>query len=94
MADFDMLEAVKTNIGQEGNEHINGIFRGYIKEVQEYLQDAGVPSTVTHSEACEGIISRGVSDLWDYGAGNAKLSPYFKERAAQLALKWSVKANE
>lgn len=100
MAEFDesvfdamMLDYVKTNLGQEGNDYVNSIFRGYIAEVQEYLQDAGVPSNVTHSEACKGIISRGVADLWNYGAGDAKLSPYFHERAAQLALKWGGKAN-
>ena len=28
-----------------------------------------------------------VTDLWNYGAGNGKLSPYFKERAIQLIYK-------
>lgn len=91
---FDMLEHVKTCLGQSGNDYVNGIFQGYIDEVREYLQDAGVPETVTNTKACGGIVARGVSDLWNYGAGDASLSPYFHERAAQLALKWGARANE
>jgi hypothetical protein len=90
---FNMLEHVKKCLGQSGNEYVNDIFQGYIDEVREYLQDAGVPETVTGTKPCGGIVARGVADLWNYGAGNASLSPYFKERAAQLALKWGVLAN-
>lgn len=87
---FDMLEHVKTMLGQSGNEYINPIFQGYIDEVREYLQDSGIPETVTNTKPFGGIVTRGVADLWNYGAGTAALSPYFHERAAQLALKWSV----
>ena len=91
---FDMLEHVKTGLGQSGNDYVDGIFQNYIDEVREYLQDAGIPEGVTNTKPFAGIITRGVADLWNYGAGEASLSPYFHERAAQLALKWSVKANE
>lgn len=89
---FDMLEHVKKCLGITGEYH-DGILQGYIDEVREYLQDAGVPETVTGSKACGGVVLRGVSDLWNYGTGGAALSPYFHERAAQLALKWKVKRN-
>ena len=94
MADtFDMLEHVKTCLGQSGNDYINPIFQGYIDEVREYLQGAGIPPSVTNTQPFGGIITRGVADLWNYGAGSAALSPYFHERAAQLALKWGGKSD-
>lgn len=94
MADtFDMLEHVKTCLGQSGNDYINPIFQGYIDEVREYLQDSGIPPSVTNTQPFGGIIARGVADLWNYGAGTAALSPYFHERAAQLSLKWGVKSD-
>ena len=90
---FNMLEHVKTCLGQSGNEYINPIFQGYIDEVREYLQDAGIPEEVTNTKPFGGIVARGVADLWNYGAGGAALSPYFHERAAQLVCKWKGKAN-
>lgn len=94
MATFDMLEHVKKALNQAGNEYANDPIQEYIDEVREYLHAAGVPETVTNTPKCKGIITRGVADLWNFGSGNAALSPYFKERAAQLALKWQVIANE
>ena len=85
---FDMLEHVKTCLGQSGNDYVNDIFRAHIQDVQLYLQDAGIPPAVTESEKCGGVVARGVADLWNYGAGTAALSPFFHERAAQLALKY------
>jgi len=92
MADFDMLEHVKLCLGITGEFH-DAMLGAYIRDVQAYLQDAGIPATVTESNTCGGIVARGVADLWNYGAGGAALSPFFHERAAQLALKWGVKAN-
>lgn len=93
MADFDMLEHVKLCLGITGEFH-DAMLGAYIRDVQAYLQDAGIPATVTDTAACGGVVARGVADLWNYGAGGAALSPFFHERAAQLALKWGVKANE
>lgn len=96
MADmpFDMLEHVKASLGQAGNDYINPVFQTYIDEVREYLQDAGIPETVTNTRRFGGIVARGVADLWNYGAGEAALSPYFHERAAQLAFKRGVMTDE
>lgn len=55
----------------------------YMNETIAFLKDAGVPQ----SRMTAGIIARGVSDLWNYGAGEGKLSEYFITRASQLALK-------
>lgn len=94
MAAFDMLEHVKKALGQEGNDYVNGPIQECIDEVREYLHAAGVPETVTNTKECKGIVTRGVADLWNYGSGSAALSPYFRERAVQLALKWQVIAHE
>lgn len=93
MAAFSMLEHVKLCLGITGTYH-DELLQTYIDEVREYLMDAGVPETVTGTKPCGGIVARGVADLWNYGAGGAALSPYFHERAAQLALKWQVMAHE
>ncbi len=93
-APFDMLEHVKASLGQAGNDYINPVLQPYIDEVREFLHDAGIPETVTNTRPFGGIVARGVADLWNFGAGDADLSPYFRMRAAQLALKWGVVTNE
>jgi hypothetical protein len=82
MADAQMLAKVKTALGITG-EYLDDTLSEYIEEVMDFLADAGVkPSNIT-----TGIVSRGVSDLWNYGAGDGKLSPYFMQRATQLSYK-------
>lgn len=77
-----MLEDVKTAIGITGT-YQDATVNEYILEVKAFLVDAGVKST----NITTGIVSRGVSDLWNYGAGKGKLSEYFMQRATQLAYK-------
>lgn len=85
MADaFDMLTSVKSALGITG-DYQDGTLNVYIDEVNEYLKSAGVPSTVIGTKASAGVVARGVADLWNYGAGEGKLSPYFYERVIQLA---------
>lgn len=81
-----MLEAVKSMIGVTG-DYQDATLTGYIAEVKEYLLGAGVSSETVEAATSAGIIARGVTDLWNYGAGKGELSPYFKERAIQLASK-------
>lgn len=81
---FDMLETVKAAIGITGTFQ-DATLRVYIEEVQFYMRDAGVPDAVIGTEQTAGTVARGVSDLWNYGAGEGKLSPYFYERCIQLA---------
>ena len=76
------LEDVKNALGITGN-YQDATLQIYFDEVVDFLQDAGV----TQSNMSKGIIARGVADLWNYGAGEGKLSSYFMQRAAQLAYK-------
>lgn len=87
---FIMLEHVKACLGITDEYH-DGTLQAYIDDVTEHLKDSGIPEHVAVSKACGGVVARGVADLWNYGSGGAALSPYFHERAAQLALKWGVK---
>lgn len=83
-----MLEKVKTNLGITGT-YQDETLQGYINEVKQFLIDGGVNETIVNSNECIGIITRGVADLWNYGSGGTGLSPYFIQRATQLALKVS-----
>lgn len=82
MADAQMLTKVKSALGITG-DYLNDTLSEYIDEVMTFLTDAGVKQ----SNITAGIVSRGVSDLWNYGAGDGKLSPYFLQRATQLSYK-------
>lgn len=84
MAGFDMLTAVKTNLGITGT-YQDAVISGHISDVEAYMIGAGVNLTLIDSAASVGIVSRGVADLWNYGAGEGKLSEYFYQRLIQLA---------
>lgn len=84
MNDVERLERVKTLLGISGAYH-DAIISGYIADVMAYMRDSGVADVVINSENAVGAIARGVSDLWNYGAGGANLSPYFMQRVTQLA---------
>lgn len=77
-----MLEDVKIGLGVTGT-YQDATISGYITEVKAFLMDSGVKS----GNITTGIVVRGVSDLWNYGAGEGKFSEYFLQRAAQLAYK-------
>ena len=82
MADVTMLASVKSALGIEG-DYQDATISEYIDEVVAFLTDAGVKSAyITY-----GIVSRGVADLWNYGAADGKLSQYFMQRATQLSYK-------
>ncbi len=76
------LDDVKSAIGITGT-YQDATLQQYIDEVVAFLTDAGVKT----ANITSGIVARGVSDLWNYGAGEGKLSDYFMMRASQLALK-------
>lgn len=75
------LEDVKTALNITGN-YQDGTLQIYINEVEAFLTGAGIPA----ANITTGIVARGVSDLWNYGGAEGKLSEYFMQRAAQLAL--------
>ena len=75
-----MLEQVKALLGIQG-DYQDATISGYIEEVTAFLADSGVDN----ADITSGIVARGVSDLWNYGSGDAGFSEYFLQRAAQLA---------
>lgn len=75
-----MLENVKKALGITGT-YQDDTLTEYINEVKSFLMSAGI----AEEYITPGIVARGVSDLWNYGAGNGKLSEYFMLRAAQLS---------
>lgn len=77
-----ILADVKTALGITGT-YQDATIQIYIDEVIAFLKDAGVAETNITS----GIVARGVSDLWNYGGAEGKLSEYFMQRASQLAYK-------
>jgi len=81
--EFDMLSEVKKRLGIFTN-YQDDLLQGYIDDVKLFMLDAGVDINVINSLASVGVIARGVSDLWNYGAGEAKLSNYFYKRLIQL----------
>lgn len=76
------LDAVKTAIGVTGT-YQDATLKGYYDETIDFLRGAGVKE----ADMTVGVIARGVLDLWNYGAGDGKLSEYFMQRAAQLSFK-------
>lgn len=82
MCENQILDGVKTALNITGNFQ-DETLKQYIEEVTEFLKDAGVKQNYI----TVGIVARGVSDLWNYGAGGGVLSEYFYRRAAQLSYK-------
>lgn len=76
------LEQVKNALGIVG-DYQDDTLQVYFDEAVAFLKDAGV----SDANITAGVVARGVSDLWNYGAGDGKLSPYFMQRAAQLSYK-------
>lgn len=76
------LEEIKSALGITGN-YQDTTLQIYFDEAVAFLKDAGV----SESNMTAGVIARGVSDLWNYGMGDGKLSPYFIQRAVQLSYK-------
>lgn len=76
------LADVKNALGITG-DYQDSTLQIYFDEVVAFLVDAGV----SKANITKGIVARGVSDLWNYGAGDGKLSEYFMQRASQLSYK-------
>lgn len=76
------LAEIKSALGITGTYH-DATLQIYFDEVVAFLNGAGVPN----ERITAGIVARGISDLWNYGGGGGVLSPYFQQRAAQLALR-------
>lgn len=55
----------------------------YFDEVVDFLTSAGV----ARDNITDGIVALGITDLWNYGSGDAKFSAAFIMRATQLSYK-------
>lgn len=85
MTEAELLNKVKASLGITGT-YQDETLKPYIDDIRMYMLDAGVSQKTVNSSASVGVISRGVSDLWNYGSGNGKLSEYFIQRVIQLRL--------
>lgn len=74
------LADVKNALGITG-DYQDATLQVYFDEVVSFLTDSGVAA----EKITAGLVSRGVSDLWNYGGAEGKLSEYFYQRAAQLS---------
>ncbi len=79
----DILNEVKYALGITGTYQDNTLMT-YINDIKRYLVSAGVPEFIANSSVSAGTIARGVTDIWNYGAGGGKLSEYFFQRVTQL----------
>lgn len=86
MTDAELLTEVKKRIGITG-DYQDDTLTGHIQDVKDFMQDAGVSEEVMQTTKIIGAVTRGVSDLWDYGSGNGEFSPYFFQRVTQLVYK-------
>lgn len=86
MTDAELLTEVKKRIGIIG-DYQDDTLTGHIQDVKDFMQDAGVSEEVMQTTKIIGAVTRGVSDLWDYGSGNGEFSPYFFQRVTQLVYK-------
>lgn len=77
---MDYLSGVKSALGIVG-EYQDATLTEYINTVIAFLSDCGIQN------APQDIVTRGVADLWNFGAGSGTLSEYFKMRVVQLSYK-------
>lgn len=92
--DKTLVEEIKTRLLITGNYH-DSLILAYARDVKEYLHSAGIPAAVVNSGVSVGIISKGVSDLWNRGLEDGILSGFFRERVIQMKYtKWGVIDNE
>lgn len=82
MASATLLTKVKSGLGITGTD-LDTTLTEYIDEVVDFLKEAGI----AEANIPAGLVTRGVSDLWNYGNGEGKLSEYFFQRATQLSYK-------
>ena len=75
------LVAVKAALNI-GGTYQDAALAAWIDETKAFLAAAGV----SEANMTNGLIARGVADLWNYGSGEGDFSNYFKMRAIQAAL--------
>ena len=79
----ELLSKVKNALGITSTAQ-DETLKVYITGIKNYMISAGVLSEVVEDKQSQGAIVAGVTDTWNYGGGEIKLSPYTKERIIQL----------
>lgn len=82
MTDAELVEKIKIRLGITGTYH-DALLGELATDVKHYILDAGADP---ESEQAEGLIARGVADLWNFGAGNGTFSQVFYQRLLQMSL--------
>lgn len=85
ISDEVLVAEIKKRMGITGNYH-DALLLGYAQDVKEYMHAGGIPAEIVDGEASIGVISRGVADLWNLGAGAGHFSGVFVQRVTQMAL--------
>lgn len=93
MTDAQILAEVKKGLGITGTFQ-DDTLKVYIQDVKAFMESAGVKPEVIADVKALGCIMRGVADLWNYGAGNATLSDYFRMRLIQLKAEPTPEPNQ
>lgn len=76
------LADVKAALNIVGN-YQDAALQIWFDATKSYLVEGGVKE----EHITKGIMARGVSDLWNYGAGDGKFSEVFFQMASQLSYK-------
>lgn len=84
MEEYQYIDEVILAIG--ASLHQKSILKIYVNDVIDFMVDAGIKKEIAVSESCIGLVARGLLDVWNYGSGDTKLSPYFKEKVVQKAI--------
>lgn len=85
------FEAVLESIGILKGMGIEETVRPHYNSIIGYIVDAGVSESHILNTRTVGVVSRGVSDIWNYGSGTGVLSEFFFQSLAQLVYKSRLK---
>ena len=80
-----LLKEIKASNLITGN-YLDPMLKAKIKEVKNFMTNAGVAENVVNSDIAAGVIAIGVNDLYtpQGTGGSPKLSEYFLQRVFQL----------
>lgn len=66
---------------------LDGVLMQKLLAVKAFMSNAGVSNKAMESPLAVGVITLGVSDLWQLESGEVKFSPVFTTLLSQLVLK-------
>lgn len=87
MTDAELLIECKKGLNiQVASTDFDGVLTQKLLAVKSYMKSAGVSDDTMLDDLAVGIIVMGVTDLWNMGGGEIKLSPAFNVLLSQLAI--------